>query len=246
MRLNHKTKAGMVGAMLVGGSIFALPAVASASPTGTSGTPATASARFTQAQQNLESQLSSRVAQLGRLATDVTSSKTLSSAHMVLLSEKVSTATANINALVTKVPTDTTMAELTADRNSMLAQNRVYAVLTPQVFLTVEADGIILQAQSLQANEPTLQSAVSGLVGQHGYTNALNHYVAFVKEVNAANAASTNVDTAVLAQVPADYPGDTHVFVTANKQTLNADLALAHASYDASVVGLATGGYTGS
>jgi hypothetical protein len=64
--------------------------------------------------------------------------------------------------------------------------------------------------------------------------------------VNLAGADSNNVTTAVLAQVPADSPGDFHVFVTANGKLLNADIALAHASYDESVIGLATGGYTGS
>jgi hypothetical protein len=87
---------------------------------------------------------------------------------------------------------------------------------------------------------------VNGLVGQHGYQNALNHYVAFVKSVNNAAGAVNSVLTTVLAQVPADYPGDTHVFTNANHQMLNAGVALAHANYDASVIGLASGGYTGS
>jgi hypothetical protein len=98
---------------------------------------------------------------------------------------------------------------------------------------------------SLEANEPALQSSVTSLLGQHGYKNAFNHYVSFVKSVNQASVLSSDVTTAVLAQTPADYPGDTHVFVRANERLLNADIALAHASYDESVIGLASGGYTG-
>lgn len=251
MRINRITKGMLVGAMLAGSSILALPAIAGAATSGTTGPTTTAvsaghSHAFIQAQLKLEAELSARVTQLGRLSTDVSTSTTLTSAHMVLLSGKVATATGNINALVAKVPTGTTMAQLNTDRKSMLAQNRVYAVLTPQVFETIEADGIAVRAQGFVANESALQSAVNGLLGQNGYKNALNHYLAFVKAVNKAEADSNNVATAVLAQVPADYPGDTHVFVNANHELLNADISLAYAAYDASVIGLAAGGYNGS
>ena len=254
MRINRITKGMLVGAMLAGSSILALPTIASAATsgtTGTSGTTTTAASSghshgFIQAQLKLEAELSARVTQLGRLSTDVSTSTTLTSAHMVLLSARVATGTGNINVLVAKVPTDTTMRQLNADRKSMLAQNRVYAVLTPQVFETIEADGIAVRAQGFVANESALQSAVNGMLGQNGYKNALNHYLAFVKAVNKAEADSNNVATAVLAQVPADYPGDTHVFVNANHELLNADVSLAYAAYDASVIGLAAGGYNGS
>ena len=49
-----------------------------------------------------------------------------------------------------------------------------------------------------------------------------------------------------MAQLPQDFPGDTHVFVDANHQLLAADIALARANYDASIIGLAAGGYSGS
>jgi len=68
----------------------------------------------------------------------------------------------------------------------------------------------------------------------------------FIKSTDLAAGDSTNVTAAVLAQVPADYPGDTHVFVHSNQQLLSADIALAHAYYDISVIGLASGGYLGS
>jgi hypothetical protein len=87
---------------------------------------------------------------------------------------------------------------------------------------------------------------VNALVGQIGYKNASNHYAAFIKSVDLAGLDSNNVIAAVLAQVPADYPGDTHVFVNTNGKLLDADIALAHATYDESVIGLAAGGYTGS
>ena len=221
---------------LVGGSFFAFAGIASAAP----------SQGFLNAQKKLEQQLANRVTQLGRLSTDVTAAKSLTTSHTTILSKNVGTATGNINNLVLKVPNDTTWADLHADQESMYRDNRVYAVLTPQVFQTIEADAIAAQVTTFEANESALQSSVSALVGQPGYKNALLHFAAFVKLVNNAAEDSSNVDAAVLAQVPADYPGDTHVFIRANHELLNADIALAHAAYDETIIGLASGGYTGS
>jgi hypothetical protein len=229
--------AGIAGAALAGGSLLAIPGIASASVR-----PNT----FANAKVQLEQQLTNRSSQLSRLSADVTAAKSLSPAHVIALNANIATATTNITALATSVQGAATAAELRSDRASMIKQNRVYAVLTPQVFETVEADQISSQVVTFQASEPTLQSSVNLLVGQPGYTTAENHYVSFVKSVNRANENATNVATEVLLQTPADYPADTHVFVKANKSLLAADIALAHATYDESVIGLASGGYTGS
>jgi hypothetical protein len=55
-----------------------------------------------------------------------------------------------------------------------------------------------------------------------------------------------SVEGAVLAQTPQGYPGNTKIFVAQNQRILDANIALAYAAYDASIIGLATGGYTGS
>ena len=191
-------QAGLAGAVLLGGSLFTLSGIASASLRPHS---------FTSNQKLLEMQLASRVSQLSRLAADVTGSKTLTPAHATTLSMNISTATTNINALVVKVPTDKTNAQLNADRASMFKQNRVFAVLTPQVFETIEADALGAQVATFQANEPALQSSVNSVVGEHGYRNALNHYLSFVKSVNYALGLTNRVTTAVLAADARRLPG---------------------------------------
>ena len=128
----------------------------------------------------------------------------------------------------------------------MIQGNRVFAVLTPQVFQVIEADSVAAQSAALQAGEATLLAEIDTLVGQPGYANALRHDTAYVADVNQAAADSEHVSTVVIAQLPQDFPGDTHVFVNANHQLLAADIALARANYNASIIGLAAGGYTGS
>ncbi len=200
---------------------------------------------FASDQRALESQLAIRASQLNRLNTDISSAKSLTAAHAAALNADVAAALANINALIAKVPTDTTNTELRADATEMVRKNRVFAVLTPQVFLTIESDSVASGVASLQGEESNLLAAVNGLVGQHGYKNAFNRYTQFVTLVNRASLDATDIATRVLAQTPANFPGDTGLFVHANRALLGANIELARANYDASIIGLAAGGYTG-
>jgi len=246
LEIRHPIRSTLAVALVAATPIVATTASADAATARAVSSHTVVAHSFATQQKQLEQQLAYRVTQLTKLGSDATSSKTLTAAHLATLQATLATATSSINALVTKVPSDTTGAELAADRATMLKDNRVFAVLTPQVIEIVEADGIASQVTSLQSNQSSLNSTVTGLEGQPGYKNALAHYNAFVAAVTKASTDSANVDAPVLAQVPSDFPGDTSVFVTANHELLGADLAVARASYDESVIGLAAGGYTGS
>jgi len=230
----------LVAAMGIGA-----PAVAYASSTTTT-TTTTPSASFLAAQQALETQLTGRVTRLQHLLADVTGATSLSASDSSLLQARLSTEESSINALVAIVPTDTTRAELISDRLAMLKDNRVYAVMSPQVFEMIEASVVANQVTTLQGNESTLQSEVASLVGLPGYQNALNHYNNYVARLSNWSAKILSVESVVVAQIPQDFPGDTNLFVEQNHKILDANIALAYAAYDASIIGLATGGYTGS
>jgi hypothetical protein len=236
--ISHPIRLAVVGAVIA--SCSCLCAVSAGAST--SAPPS----KITQFQQQLEQQLTYRVNQLQVLSTDVTKATSLTTSDASTLAARLTTATANINALLAQVPNDTTMAELRAAQKAMLQGNRVFAVLTPQVFQVIEADTVAAQAANMQAGEATLLAEIDTLAGQPGYANALKHDSAYVAEVNLAAADSAHVSTTVIAQLPQDFPGDTDVFVNANHQLLAADIALARANYNAAVIGLASGGYTGS
>jgi hypothetical protein len=97
----------------------------------------------------------------------------------------------------------------------------------------------------MQGNEPTLQTEVASLSGLPGYQNALNHYNSYVARLSNWSTKIVTIETVVLAQTPQGFPGNTSVFVAENHQVLDANIALAYAAYDASIIGLAAGGYTG-
>jgi hypothetical protein len=228
-----------------------IPSVAFASSTTTTSTSSTTttaapSASFLARQQALEAQLANRATQLQHLVSDVTASTTLPSGAMTTLQARLSTEETSINSLIAKVPTDTTGAQLNADRAAMLKDNRVYAVMVPQVFEMIEASVAAKQVTTLQGNEPMLQSEVTSLSGQPGYKNAENHYNNYVSRLSNWSTKLVTLEGVVLSQTPQGYPGNTRVFVAENREILGANTALAYAAYDASVIGLATGGYTGS
>jgi hypothetical protein len=209
-------------------------------------TTAVPSASFVAAQKALEVQLANRATQLQHLVADVTGAKSLTASDASTLQARLSTEESSIGSLVTKVPTDTTKAELNADRAAMLKDNRVYAVMSPQVFEMIEASVVASQVTTMQGNESTLQSESASIVGLPGYRNALNHYNNYVTRLSNWSTKIVTVESVVLAQTPQGYPGNTKIFVAENHKILDANIALAYAAYDASIIGLATGGYTGS
>lgn len=214
---------------------------ASVTPAATNTKPA-----FLNAQRQLEAALALRVTQLQKLQADVTANASTLGNDAATLSGRLSTELADINTLNGQAQSATTWAELTAARKAMLVDNRVFAVMTPQVIETIEADGIVTEVAGLEADEPGLQSAVNSVAGEPGGKNAENHFVQFVKLVNLASSDSSGIVATILAVTPQMWPNVEHVFAKANSALLQADLAVAHANYDAAVIGLATGGYTGS
>ncbi len=242
--MRNVTSKSMGALALVVAMGVGLPAVASATDPTTTTT--VLSASFLKAQQALELQLANRATQLTHLVADVTAATTLSSSQVATLTARLSTEVSTNNALIAKVPTDTTKAELNADRSAMLNDNRVYGVMSPQVFESIEASVVASQVTTMQGNEAALQSEVNSLVGLPGYKNALNHFNNYVARLGNWSTRIVAIEAIVLEQTPQGFPGNTKVFVAQNQRILNANLALAYASYDASIISLATGGYTGS
>jgi len=230
---------------LVAAMGISIPAVAYAGSPPSSSPNAAPSASFVAAQKALELQLANRATQLQHLVTDVTGATTLNASVATTLQARLLSEESSMNSLVAKVPTDTTRAELNTDRSTMLKDNRVYAVMSPQVFEMIEASVVAGQVATLQGNEATLQSDVASLLGLPGYANALSHFNNYVARLSNWSTRILTVEGVVIAQTPQGYPGNTRNFVSENHQILDANIALAYAAYDASIIGLATGGYTG-
>ena len=196
-------------------------------------------------EQRLLHQLQLRSTQLANLSKEVSAATALTPGDQGALEQKLATTTTSINGLLQAVPTDT-RAQLRVAARTMVVQNRVFAVLTPQVYEVIASDTVAGQAAALASEEAALQAQVTADQGQVGYRNAVAYDGAFVRSVSAAQAGTARVSATLLAQVPQDYPRDRGVFVRSNRQILGAAEALARASYDKTLIALATNGYTGS
>lgn len=196
-------------------------------------------------EQRLMKQLQLRATQLANLSKEVSAATALTPSDQGALEQKLASATTSINGLIQAAPNDT-LPELRAARHTMIFANRVFAVLTPQVYEVIASDTVAGQAATLAAEEPQLQAEVTAAEGQVGYRNAVAHDRDFVRAVTIAQSGTTKVSTALLALTPQEYPRDRRLLVSSNRRILAASEALARASYDKTIVALATNGYTGS
>jgi hypothetical protein len=223
-----------------GASTATAPATTQAGSSG----PVTTASQST-LEQRLLHQLQLRSTQLANLSKEVSAATTLTPGDQGALEQKLATATTNINALLQAVPSDTT-AELRAAARAMVRQNRVFALLTPQVYEVIASDTVAGQAATLASEEPALQAQVAADQGQVGYRSATAYDAAFIRSVSFAEAGTAKVSATLLAQVPQDYPRDRGLLVRSNRRILQAAEALARANYDKTMVALVTNGYTGA
>ena len=167
---------------------------------------------------------------------------TLKAADAATLEGRLRAEQASIARLSGEVPVDTTMAQLRAARRAMYVENRVYGVMVPQVLDAIEASTIAAQVASLEANEASLEVSVAALAGQAAHGRAARADRSYVAETAKAAQLTAGAEVRVMAQVPANYPRDVRLFRTVSHHLLDGAVAVAHAAYDASLVGLAAGG----
>ncbi len=227
MKSRHIASVVVGAGMVAIASLGFIPA-ALAGPRTTSTTPPS----FSQLQAKLEAQLAVRQSRLAALTTEVSDSTTLTSTDAATLQSRLSTETSNIDALIAKVPNDTTIAELRADQAAMLQDNRVFVVMSPQVHLTIAADTVYAHAGTILANGPTITTELNARVSDEGYARTEALFAFSTAKATAAQSLMTGVSTDVLAQTPAGWPGNWHVFVQARVQILHGRIDLVQSRAD--------------
>jgi hypothetical protein len=182
-------------------------------------------------QSSLETELANRQALLTTLVGDVATAlndKDITATHVATLDARLSTDTTLIGALIVKVPTDTTCAQLIADSQVMYALH-VYYVMEPQVLLTIQADTETATEATLSAQFPTLKAEIAKLpYGKR--RNEANKLFKLIKlEVFLASNQSVGIATEVLATRPSGWPSNKGVFVSASVHLAAGQIDLAAA-----------------
>jgi hypothetical protein len=196
-------------------------------------------------QAALETEINNYAALLARLGSDIQDSTTLSPSHVRKLDLLSDPADGDVNDLVAKIQTDTTQGELNSDATAIGGLRPIFAVLTAQVFETIEADKIQSGYNMAFDDEHAIQPALAALVGTPGYANALSQYNSLVSSVRATQLALNHVANTVLAQTPSGYPANAAVFARTAASLESAEVDLGSAAHAEEVIGLAFGGYTG-
>lgn len=202
----------------------------------TASSPLCSAARLSEAKQVVGAALGAREAQLHRLVTRVQGAATLTSSdRSTLLGDLTQTELPGIEALASKVPGDTTCAELRQDAHSMVFDYRVYLVMTPQADLVVATDTATAIATTMSGLEPVIATRISAAAAKgkdvSGADAALSDYTAKVGAVQQLLAGQA---ATLLALTPAGYPGNAPALhqARANLQTARADLRAARSDLE--------------
>jgi hypothetical protein len=204
-----------------------------------------AAAASTPTQKQLESEINAYASLLSRLGSDIQSSTTLSTDHERDLNALSTATVTQVNTLVAKVEIDTSPTARSADADAIDALKSRFAVLSTQVFETLEADDEQAQYGTLYVDETSLDKTIAAIYGTPSYQNAVDHYRDFVSCLDAAQQILTHIATSVLTHTVAGFPGNASVFsrAAANLSAVQEDLS--RAAGDEEIIGLSFGGYEG-
>jgi len=188
---------------------------------------------FAQAKQLVATELAGRVSQLDQLSTEIanTSDHLTSSDRQTLQNDVENFELPGIEALQPEVQTATTCAELRSDAHSMVFTYRVYMVMTPQTHLTIVADDETYIEGLLSNLESTISSALNDSnANSTNLSAAQNAFGQFQSEVSSAQSSIGGLSAQLLAQTPAEAPGNWEFFVQA-RTTLTAARNDLHSAY---------------
>ncbi len=170
---------------------------------------------FSAAQQALRVALQDRTAAIGRLQTTVARAKDLPAADAAeldaILHAELSTIDgAGLDGLVASVAADTTCAQLVTAAKAMVTDFRLYALVAPQVRVTVAVGRGSALAARVTAAEPRIAARIArdARAGKD-VAGALQAFADLKVETAAAAADLQRVSVPeLLAQVPSGYPAD--------------------------------------
>ncbi len=244
MRISPRARRRLAAGTMVGAMAVAIPGVAVAATgssilsgsTGTGGTTThpgpiagcTAST-FSTAQGALESALAGRTTLLGTLQSHLSGAKDLSSANAaalgaILQAELGTIGGSSLSGLLATAQSATTCAQLFATARTMVNGFRVYALVAPQVRLTVGASRATALLAKAAAVEPKIQARITKAASTgkdvSGAQQAFSDLQAQIATAT-TDVAAVPV-TQILAQVPSDYPADQSMLTTARTALANA------------------------
>ncbi len=195
----HTTKATVIALIAAASMCFIFASSVQAQSLQTN-----SSVKFQKAQEALEHQIIARQVQLALLGTEIVNAANVtvpdrSALTTIITNEQTALATDANNAAAA-----TTYAELNTVRTAVVADERVYAVVTAQVGLVIGTDNDTVT----EAGYTGLATELAPLVTELGSRHASDLLADITSRVTAATSLTTGVSADALALTPAGYPGN--------------------------------------
>jgi hypothetical protein len=185
-------------------------------------------AGFQKAQAAVEHDIIARQVQLALLGTDVANAANVTTSDRAALVTVLTNEQSALATDATNAAAATTGAGLSAVRQAMVGDERVYAVVTGQVGLVIGADN----ATVTEAGYTALVGELGPMVTELGSTRASDLLADVGSRVTAATALTNGVSSSALALTPAGYPGNASQIKAWTFQLSEVSHDLAAAKYD--------------
>jgi hypothetical protein len=176
-----------------------------------------------------DQEITRRLAQLNKLSSLITASKHLTASDKTTLSGEVTTEISGLTTLKTKLDAETTVAGAGADAKSIITDYRVYALITPKVWLIKTADDQQTAEAKLSALITKFQTRITAAKSQGKEVTALQTALDdMTTQVKNSQAICSGIEAKVLPLQPTDFDSD-HTILTGDA----AQLKTAHAANEA-------------
>lgn len=215
-------------------AVSAMPGLRSVNPDLTKvKTPASMSAKTTDTLQTRAlSEIDRRITVLTSLLTTLSNLKRVSDTQKATLSGLINTEIVNLNALKTKISTETDPALLKADKQSIVTSHRIFVLFVPQIRLLAGADALSTVATNMSEFATRLTARVNEAQAAGQNVTQMQTLLADMQaKITDANTQSLAIITAVTPLTPAGYPANLSILQTAkaNLKTGTQDLKTAAA-----------------
>lgn len=172
-----------------------------------------------------DQEISRRLTSLASLANKINAATKLTSSDKTTLTNEVNDTISGLNALKTKLDSDTTITAARADAQSIYTEYRVYALVAPKVNLIKVADDQQVAEQKLQTLIQKFQTRINAAKSKGKEVSALQDTLSnMTSKVTAAQGISSSIENKVIGLQPTDYNSD-HALLSGD----SAQLKTAHA-----------------
>jgi hypothetical protein len=152
----------------------------------------------------LEHQIIARQVQLALLGNNVADAPNVTASDRTALAAIITSEQTDLATDAANATAATTVAELQTVAQAVVGDERVYAVVTGQVNLVLNADNFTV----IEAGFTNLVTELTPLVTELGNAHASNLLADVTSEVAAATSLTTGVSAEALALTPSGYPGN--------------------------------------